>query len=148
MARYYRNPRRGGYWGAHHVSQRQKLSNMFAGIDKDIQIIFFRLNTQSLGTLFKKYGQLHGKNAESYARKTFLNWKTGETVLSGQTAERLLNLIPPYLPQNIKYELIKKLREHYLETQTKHITTTHEKWKNDVIPEVNELIKGNCPGCF
>ena len=83
------------------------------------------------------YGQLHGKNAEKYARKTFHNWKSGQTTLSGQTAERLLNLILPYLPQNIKYELIKKLRNHYLQKQTRHIATTHEEWKSDVIPAVN-----------
>lgn len=141
MARYYRRRWSGRDWGAYHVSQRQKLTNMFAGIDKDIQNIFFKLNTQSLDTLFKKYGHLHGKNAENYARKTFPKWKNGQTTLSGQTAERLLNLIPPYLPQNIKYELIKKLRNHYLKKQTRHITTTHEEWKDDVIPAVNELVK-------
>ena len=141
MARYYGRRWSGRNWGAYHVSQRQQLTNMFAGIDKDIQKIFFALNAQSLDTLFKKYGQLHGKNAEKYARKTFPNWKSGQTGLSGQTAERLLNLIPPYLPQNIKYELIKKLRNHYLKKQARHISTTHEEWKSDVIPAVNELIK-------
>lgn len=141
MARYYRRHWSGRDWGAYHVSQRQQLTNMFAGIDKDIQKIFFALNAQSIDTLFTKYGQLHGKNAEKYARKTFPNWKSGQTELSGQTAERLLNLIPPYLPQNIKYELIKKLRNHYLKKQSRHISTTHENWKVDVIPAVNELIK-------
>lgn len=129
------------YWGDYQESKRDRLTRLFAGIDKDIQKIFFALNAQSLDTLFKKYGQLHGNNAEKYARKTFPNWKSGQTTLSGQTAERLLNLIPPYLPQNIKYELIKKLRNHYLKKQTRHISTTHEEWKVDVIPAVNELIK-------
>ncbi len=114
---------------------------MFAGIDKDIQKIFFALNAETLDTLFKKYGQLHGKNAEEYARKTFPQWENGKTILSGQTAERLLNLIPPYLPQNTKYDLVKKLRDYYLKKQTKHISTTYEKWKDDVIPAINNLIK-------
>ena len=114
---------------------------MFAGIDKDIQEIFFSLNTQSLDKLLNKDGQIHGNNAEKYARKTFSNWKSGKTALSGQTAERLLNLIPPYLPKNIKYELIKKLRNHYFQKQTRHISTTHEEWKAEVMPAVNELIK-------
>ncbi len=140
MARYYGRRWSGRNWGSYHVSQRQQLTNMFAGIDKDIQKIFFALNAQSLDTLFRKYGQLHGKSAEKYARKTFANWESGQTELSGQTAERLLNLIPPYLPQNIKYELIKKLRNHYLQKQQRHISTTHKNWKDDVIPAVNELI--------
>ncbi len=114
---------------------------MFAGIDKDIQKIFFGLKPQSLDMLFIKYGELHGKNAETYARKTFSNWKSGKTTLSGQTAERLLNLIPPYLPQNVKYELIKKLRKHYLKKVTRNVATSHEEWREDVMPVVAELIK-------
>lgn len=141
MGRYYGRRRSGRHWGSYHVSQRQQLTSMFAGIDKDIQRIFFGLNEQSLNTLFQKYGELYGKNAENYARKTYPNWKGGQTSLSGQTAERLLNLIPPYLSQNVRYELIKKLRSHYLRKQTRHITTTHELWRNDVTPVVNEVFK-------
>ena len=102
MARYYRRR-----WSSR---KGQELTNTFAGIDKDIQKIFFALNSRSLNMLFKKYGQLHGKNAEKYARKTFPKWKNEQTGLSGQTAERLLNLIPPYLPQNIKWEPRKTYR--------------------------------------
>lgn len=141
MARYYGRSWGGRNWGAYHVSQRRQLTYMFAGIDKDIQKIFFSLSGQSLNTLFKRYGELHGKNAENYARKTFPNWKSGKTNLSGQTAERLLNLIPPYLPQSGKYELIKKLRNRYLQKKTRHISTTHEKWQSEVAPAVDELIK-------
>ena len=39
MARYYGRRWSGRNWGAYHVSQRQQLTNMFAGIDKDIQKI-------------------------------------------------------------------------------------------------------------
>ena len=141
MARYYGRRRSGRNWGAYHVSQRQQLTHMFAGIDKDIQKIFFSLSEQSLDTLFKRYGQLHGKSAENYARKTFPNWKSGKTNLSGQTAERLLNLIPPYLPQNVKYELITKLRNHYFQKKNSHVSTTNERWQADVFPVVEELIK-------
>ena len=142
MTRYYRRRWRSrNGWGSYHVSQRQQLTIMFAGIDKNIQKIFFALNDQSLDKLLKTYGQLHGKSAEEYARKTFPNWKNGKTELSGQTSERLLNLIPPYLPQNIKYELIKKLRNHYLKKRSKYVSTTPENWKNDIIPAVNELVR-------
>jgi hypothetical protein len=48
MARYYGRRWSGRNWGEYHVSQRQQLTNMFAGIDKDIQKIFFGLNANSL----------------------------------------------------------------------------------------------------
>lgn len=141
MARYYKRRRSRRDWGAYHASKRQQLTNIFAGIDKDVEKIFLGLRESSLNALFNNYGEIHGKNAEKYARKTYPNWKSGQTSLSGQTAERLLNLIPPYLSKNIKYELIKKLRYHYLKKHSKYVTTTHDGWISDIGPVVNELIK-------
>lgn len=143
MARYYHRRWSGRDWAAYHVSQRQQLTNMFAGIDKDIETIFFNLNKTSLDALFLKYGKSYGDNAEKYARKTYAKWREGSTKLSGQTAQRLLNLIPPYLSKNIKYELIRKLREHYLPRHSEYITTTQERWKNDVIPIVNKFMESS-----
>lgn len=127
-------------WGSSKTSERQRLTSMFAGIDKDIQKYFFELDVSSLNMLFRKYGEEYGNSAENYARKTYSNWKSGRTTLSGQTAERLLNLIPPYLPKSVKYELIKKLRQHYFKKQRKYIKTTHNQWRNDVVPAVNEIV--------
>ena len=140
MPRYYRRYWRGRDWAAYHVSQRRQLSELFAGIDKDIENIFLNLSYVSLDGLFSVYGRIYGKNAGNYARETFPKWKNGATKLSGQTAERLLNLIPPYLPHNTRYELIKKLREHYLPRHSRQLTTIMYQWKQDVLPIITELV--------
>lgn len=143
------SPYNGSYWSnkdwkEYHEQQRQKLTKLFGGIDQDIQKLFFSLSNKSLDELFKNYGNDYGKNSERYARKTFKKWKSGEVGLSGQTSERLLNLVPPYISQEIKYELIKKLRNYYLKTTTKYITTTYFEWENQVILAIKELIKSSC----
>ena len=47
--------------------------------------------------------------AEQYARKTFPAWKSGKTNLSGQTMQRLVELVPPYLEPEQRMELVKTL---------------------------------------
>ncbi|MBI6856087.1 hypothetical protein YA0002_25320 [Pseudomonas cichorii] len=59
------------------------------------------------------YGTIHGTSASQYATKTFPKWKDGTTKLSGQTMERLVELVPPYLEPEQRYEiLLKVLKKH------------------------------------
>jgi hypothetical protein len=109
-------------------------------MDKDIQEIFFSLSQNSLEGLFRKYGKAHGSSAEGYARKTYPKWKTRQTKLSGQTAERLISLIPPYLPEEVRFELIKKLRNHYLPKRRESISTNPDDWRNDLIPVIEKFL--------
>ena len=139
MSRYRGYRRR--HWGSYHVSQREQVTKTFGGIDKDIQKIFFSLSQNSIEGLFKKYGKAHGSSAESYARKTYPKWKNGQTKLSGQTAERLISLIPPYLSEEVRFELIKKLRSHYLPKRNESVSTTPEEWKVDLIPVIEKFLK-------
>jgi hypothetical protein len=118
---------------------------LFAGIDKDIESIFLNLDRNSLESIFQQYGKEYGDNAEKYARNTFQNWKNGATRLSGQTAERLLNLLPPFLSQNKRYELVKKLRDYYMikRQSMEHVTTSPELWKQDLLPVVSRIVENS-----
>lgn len=138
--RYYRHRTN---WNAHHTNKRNQLTSLFGGIDKDIESIFLNLDRSSLEFIFHTYGKRYGANAENYARKTFLKWKDGTTRLSGQTAERLLNHLPPLLTQTKRYELIKKLRDYYMKLTQEHesITTSPELWKQDLIPIINRIVE-------
>lgn len=144
MAAYYYNRyRRRTYWGAYQTSQRSQLTYLFAGIDKDIESIFLNLDRVSRESIFEEYGAEYGNSAERYARNTYPKWKSGETKLSGQTAERLLNLLPPFLSQAKRYELIRKLRDHYMKKMhtNEHVLTSHEHWKQDLLPVLNRVIE-------
>ncbi len=142
-AYYYNRYRRRTNWGAYHSNKRTQLTNLFAGIDKDIESIFLNLDRTSRESIFSEYGQEYGDSAEKYARNTFAKWKSGKTKLSGQTAERLLNLLPPFLTQAKRYELVKKLRDYYMNKihTNEHVTTSHELWKQDLVPVVNRVIE-------
>lgn len=143
MTAYYNKYRRRTNWGAYHTNKRNQLTCLFAGIDKDIELIFLNLDSSSRESIFYQYGKEYGESAEKYARNTFLKWKSGATKLSGQTAERLLNLLPPFLSQDKRYELVKKLRDYYMnERQTnERVTTSPELWKQDLLPVVNRIVE-------
>jgi len=83
---------------------------------------FFSLNRDSLAALLQQYGHQHGKNAETYAIKTFNDWKNGTTGLSGQTLERLLQLVPMYLNATQRLELLKQVVSHNRPTQKERLT--------------------------
>ncbi len=64
------------------------------------------MNSTSRDDLFTKYGVQYGARAEAYARGTFSKWGSGATTLSGQTMERLIQLVPPYLSPQKRYSLL------------------------------------------
>jgi hypothetical protein len=143
MTYYYRGYRGRRYWGSYHVSKRRQLTNLFGGIDQDIERAFFALPSFVLDALFIEYGRHHGKSAEAYARRTYPQWKSSTVKLSGQTAERLLELLPPRLSKEQRYELIRKLRKHYLKKTSEHVTTPPETWRQHVVPAVEKVIMGS-----
>jgi len=131
----------GRYYYNYSESKRDELKRLFGGIVDDIESIFFRLSPSSLESIFSKYGSKYGTTAERYARSIYPRWQNGEVRPNGQTVGRLLNLLPPHLSKEMKYDLMKKLRRHYIPRQTIDITTYPENWRRDVIPAIEALIK-------
>jgi hypothetical protein len=123
------------------MSKHRYLTYLFGGIVHDIENAFFSLPSYKLEALFIDYGHRYGKNAESYARDTYPLWKCGATTLSGQTAERLLELIPPRLSKNQRFELIRKLRQHCQKRVNEFVRTPIESWRQNVIPAVEKVVK-------
>ncbi|MCI0565500.1 MAG: hypothetical protein MN733_44115, partial [Nitrososphaera sp.] len=63
----------------------------------------------ALDALLEDYSALHGDPAGNYARKTFPKWKSGVINLAGQTMERLVELVPPYLSSEQRFNLLQKV---------------------------------------
>src|ERR1700720_3298415 len=63
----------------------------------------------ALDALLEDYAALHGDKERKYARKTFAKWKSGATKLSGQTMERLVQLVPPYLSSEQRFSLLQQV---------------------------------------
>jgi hypothetical protein len=138
---YYRRYQRHRNWGAYHSSERARVTSLFGGIDKDVEIVFFSLPSFELEALFREYGFKYGLGAESYARNIFPKWKSGVVKLSGQTAERLIELLPPRLNKEQRYELIRKLRNHYIRKLTESVYAKPESWRESVIPVIKKVVE-------
>ncbi|MHC8733932.1 hypothetical protein ACYVU7_12045 [Arenicellales bacterium IMCC56312] len=92
-----------------HVREAAEFSQEIGGTDQDVKAYFFSLSGSELSELLSEYGQLYGDKAEQYARTAFTRWKQGSTRMSGQTAKRLFDLLPPRMPVSKKYTLIETL---------------------------------------
>ncbi|BCS33979.1 hypothetical protein TBR22_A32080 [Luteitalea sp. TBR-22] len=131
----------GAYWAQRHVGARAALNLRFGGIDDDIERIFLGLRGRELGLLLARYAERHGQSAAQYARATLPKWRTGAVKLSGQTAARLLDLVPPYLDFELRFKLIKKLRDARLQKLELYVTCTPEDWRAIVRPAVAQVIE-------
>jgi len=136
--RAYRN--RGSERARAHIAARYELSREFGGIDREIEQFFLALQPNVLDSLLREYGEKYGVKAEVYARETYPKWRSGTVKMSGQTALRLLNLIPPHLPDERRYELFKKLRAHHIERTTITVRTDLHTWREQVEPAVASVV--------
>ena len=139
MSRYY-GYRRRRVWHSSEPSKKTVLRYQFGEVIQDVEHTFLHLPSYELEALFLDYGKNHGKSAESYARRTYGDWKSGCTQLSGNTAERLLELLPHHLSASERFDLVKKLRAKYIRRQSEYITVTADNWRTPVKDAINKVI--------
>lgn len=109
MARYRRHYRS---WRGRSYSKPTKysaLSSLLGDAVLDIRKAFLSLEEDALDSILADYGSIHGDSAGQYARKTYPKWKSGSTKLSGQTMERLIELVPPYLEPDQRHDILLKV---------------------------------------
>lgn len=114
--RRYRSYRYRSNWGYNPPSKYTKLQGVFGTAVDEIKRQFFMLDTEAMDELLSDYGAIHGKSAEHYARATMHKWKSGKTKLSGQTMERLIELVPPYLSPKQRLEILKQILARHQRT--------------------------------
>ena len=78
--------------------------NTFA--EEFIKRAFFNLSWEKRFECFSIYAQKYGKGPASYAEKTYHSWKSGSVGMSGQTARRVLEIVPVILPRETRLELL------------------------------------------
>lgn len=116
------------YYWHNEPSKATILERKFGGAAEEITRAFYAMEAFKMDALLGKYGQLYGDKAEAYARKTMPKWRSGEVKLSGQTMERLIQLVPPYLTPQKRLELLELiLKRHHREPETQHIQVNVKK---------------------
>ncbi|MGA2541106.1 MAG: hypothetical protein ABSG78_06030 [Verrucomicrobiota bacterium] len=144
MSRYYR---RGGwqtgprYWAHYHQSKHRQIAQLFGGIERDILQVFLTLPSFAREGLLSRYGQKYGRQPEAYARKTYPAWQSGSIQPAGTTVERLIELVPPYLSETQRFDLIRKLRMHHLKRKDLHLTTTPGGWRDELAALAQQIIE-------
>lgn len=89
----------------------QQVTERYFGLDHLIRPMFFKLDPKALSELLRRYQLEYGIAKRDYAEKTYPNWKSGTTKLSGAVVERLILLLPHVLSADDKYNLVKHLRD-------------------------------------
>lgn len=92
-----------------HIAAAKALSKTLGGTDKDVKEYFFSLGSHQLRPILEEYKSKYGEKAYDYAVETIPKWRTNAVQMSGQTAERLYNLLPPRMPLEKKYQLTENL---------------------------------------
>jgi hypothetical protein len=116
------------------------MSSLIGGIDEDIKKIFLSLPDDKLSLVFSLYGEHYGGGALSYAQSTYYGWKSGRVRMSGKISERLLNLVPPALDPEQRFELIKKVRFAHLQKERKQITCQPAEWRQKITPIIAQFL--------
>lgn len=125
------------------MSERAILTRQFSGIDKDIERHFLSLDFSALNRLFDTYGKFYGAKPEEYARNTYEKWRSGAVKISGQTASRLMELLPPVLAPNARFDLIKKLRAAQFRKQYLQVQSTPATWRQDLLKPIQGLVSAS-----
>jgi hypothetical protein len=138
----YRSGRYGHVnWKEWHADKRAALSRQFGGIDQDVKTAFLGLKPRTLVDFFRSYQSEYGYSAASYARETYRSWQKKAVEPSAQTLERLLRLLPSFLPFETKYDLLRKLREAHKSIETYKVDVSIWTWKQQLEPIVRHVIQ-------
>lgn len=125
------------------MSERAALTRQFSGIDKDVEQHFLQLDLGALNRLFDTYGKMYGAKPEAYARNTYEKWRSGAVKISGQTASRLMELLPPVLAPSARFDLIKKLRAGQFRKQFLRVQSTPATWRQDLLKPIQGLVSAS-----
>ena len=138
---YRRRGRRSRRYYSYGISQRAELTYLFRGLDVEVQDIFLNMDGFQLTRLLTEYKRQHGGSAASYARRTFPKWKSGSVQMSGMVRERLLNLVPLFMSEAGRFDLIRKMRSNYIKPTSIRLEVPADSWEDEVIPAVNSVVE-------
>lgn len=146
MSRYqYRHGRRrrrdpGSAAAWRHVQERKTLEHRLGEALEDVTAFFYALSGARKRAFFDQYERKYGWKARQYAEKTFGSWQSGAVQMSGQTAGRLFELIPPLMSAAERQELIKRLWERSSPTSNTVVVVKRDATLSSIEREVESRL--------
>lgn len=119
------------------ASQREKVSTAFGGIDEEVREAFFDLQPAKLDAVLGNYGRRYGDSARQYAERIYPRWRSGSVQLSGQTLERLLEIVPPFLSFETKLRLYRTVRDAHRKREEAVVYVSDA----DDLPNVSAIVE-------
>lgn len=110
-----------------HVQKYNDLSYRLGPVVDEMKKAFFNLSDENFKHLMERYRSNHGASAADYAAAALPNWKSGHTKMSGQTMERLINLVPKYLTYDQRYNMVYGLCKHHRKKESLTIRVNIDK---------------------
>ncbi|HEY0867492.1 MAG TPA: hypothetical protein VGE01_08940 [Fimbriimonas sp.] len=131
-------PRLEGAAGLHKAFHR------YGSLVDRVTRIFFSLDAETVDRILQTYRMRYGDGAYAYAKLTIQNWKPGQVHHVGQTVMRLLEIVPMYVDNDTKFELVQIMREETLrrlrQTRMRIVLTSRESLE-EVMERVHEVAK-------
>lgn len=132
--RYYSRRYDAGHEAARrHIEEANALSAELGGMDKEVKSFFFRLHPDNLSQVLELYGRRYGNDKRDYAIETFHKWKAETTHMSGLVAGRLFNLLPPFMPIDLKLRIVEGLWENQGSNKTDYVLVPTSMHNEDVL---------------
>jgi hypothetical protein len=104
-----------------HIDEARAFSEEVGYADEAVKAAFFCLSGQALTHLLNEYGSIYGDAARGYARDTIPKWRSGAVQMSGMVAQRLFDLLPPYMPVSDKNRIVETIWRRYGPRSIKYI---------------------------
>lgn len=123
-----------------HIREAEELSEELGGIDEDVKKYFFSLSGKELKAVLYQYDNRYGRIPREYAEKTIPLWRSGRRKMSGLVADRLFKLLPPRMPLDTKYNLVKTLWEKYSPRSNKRLRIGPGTDANEIIEAVKSQL--------
>ena len=98
------------------------------------------LDEKSFDKLLELYKAEFGQGAASYARKTYLKWKSGKVRPNRQTFRRFLVHLPKVMSYDLKCEVLRHLMEEYCAKDKYQLTVYTDNWEEALEPLVKKII--------
>jgi len=130
-----------------HVLAFKALENKLGPAVTDVKKSFFNLSSGKLDQLLLIYKEEYGFKPYEYALQTIPKWRDGRTKMSGQTMERLLNLVPKFLTDDERFEITKSVCEHFSNERltTEYVNIDLENIDTGLIELERKILKFHSP---
>ncbi len=86
----------------------------YSALATRVQTLFLQLDQQTVDRVLEIYRAKYGEGAYAYARRTLPAWRNGKVKPLGQTVLRLLEIVPSFVAEDTKFELVALMRKEVL----------------------------------